>query len=69
MPDIERFGQTLINVPKLLSVTYHAGGNNMTAYAVATFETGQTVNLPATDARKLIEAYPNKGCTCHTLNW
>jgi hypothetical protein len=65
----ERFSQAVINTAKLLAITYHRTSGPTLAYGTATFEGGQTVNIPASDARTLIEQYPNKACRCNAIEW
>jgi hypothetical protein len=63
--NLERFGQAVIDTTKLISVTYRHAEGSTNAYGVATFEGGLTINSPASEARSIIEALPNKTLTEH----
>jgi hypothetical protein len=66
---LQRFGQSLIELDRLLSVKYEAPHASLTGRAVLTFDTGQEISIPAEDGRAIIEAYPNKACKCSAQIW
>lgn len=57
---LEKFGQSLVNVNRLLSVKYSAPTGNAQGHGVLVYDNGQEVVIPAADCQLLMQQYPDK---------
>jgi hypothetical protein len=54
---MKKFGQSAVNLDRLLAVSYHEAGGPVLPYGELAFDTGKTVGIPGKDAQELLNYF------------